>query len=106
MVVDEWEVPSGEDGSMAAAFALVIAGVAVGLREPQELERLFFELALSLTEDGVLISFFPSEAEVEQKEVPFYTNRNIEQIVSRLLTVERIATMMDGTRRIVARKHE
>ncbi len=106
IVINVGSVSIGEEGAAYGEFALVISAEDLSLRESQDLERLFIDLSSVLTEDGVVIAFFSSETTANEMDGVFHTNRDIEQIVSRVLTVERIATMMDGTRRIVARKHD
>lgn len=105
VVIDEGNLQMGGNDYAYEEFALVILDEAMALREYLDLERLFLELNSTLTDEGVLVAFFSCESAVEEIKGAFYTNREIEQMVSGLLTVERIATMMDGSRRAVARKH-
>lgn|GEM_PF-3125534 len=102
----EDSLPIGERGSAYGEFALAIATQEMTMRESENMERLFLELSSTLVNEGILVVFFCSESTAKEMNGVFLTNREIEQAVSRLLTVERIATMMDGTRRVVARKKE
>ncbi|NOY22475.1 MAG: hypothetical protein GXO70_03035 [Acidobacteria bacterium] len=104
IVINAGSVSIGEEESAYGKFALVISAEDLSLRKSPEMERLFIDLSSVLTDDGVVVAFFSSEMTANDMEGVFHTNRDIEQVVSRLLTVERIATMMDGTRRVVARK--
>ncbi len=94
----------GETGSAYRNFALIIAGRDIFLQDSREMGRLFLELTSLLKEQAVLIAFFASEPAAGEMEGAFHTNREIEQMVSNALKMERIATIMDGTRRVIARK--
>ena len=96
----------GAEGPAYEEVALAICTREVDMGDAGHLERLFLELNSALTKDGILIAFFPSEGGAKEANGTFYSNRDIEQMVSRTLSMVRISTMMDGTRRVVARKQD
>ena len=93
-----------ERNSRYASFAAAIIAEPPLLAEKEEVERDILEMNAALVENGILIAIFPSEAGVKAENGVFYSNRDIEHLISKRLTMVRIMTMISGARKVVARK--
>jgi len=60
--------------------------------------------AAIMDEGGLLITFFFSEKECEKEDVEFINNRDLETSFDNLFKIQHIRTMMDGTRKVIAKK--
>ncbi len=53
---------------------------------------------------GVLITFFLSEKDCEKESLEFISNRDLETVLEKDFKIQHIRTMMDGTRKVIAKK--
>ncbi|GEM_PF-2372917 len=60
--------------------------------------------AAIMDEGGLLITFFLSEKDCEKEDVEFINNRDLETSFDNLFKIQHIRTMMDGTRKVIAKK--
>ncbi len=95
-----------EADSRYGKFAVAVIAESVLLAKKEDVERYLLEMNAVLVEDGILIAFFPSEEVLKDGAGTFYSNRDIEHLISKRLMVERIMTLINGARKVVAKKRD
>ncbi len=74
------------------------------LVKPESIEEYLSKASSMLVDDGLLITFFLSEKDCEKEDVFFVNNRDLETLFAGFFVIQHIRTMMDGTRKIIAKK--
>ncbi len=74
------------------------------LVKPETIEEYLSKASSMLVDDGLLITFFLSEKDCEKEDVVFVNNRDLETLFANFFIIQHIRTMMDGTRKIIAKK--